>query len=80
MKKLRPKKVNLIFGIALLAGAAAGFYGVFSEKTVLSCIGIAAMAGAVLFRFIFYRCPHCGKYLDRSTGRYCPYCREDVNE
>ena len=80
MKRLRPKDVNSILVIALLIGAVTAFYGVFSDKTALSVIGIVIMICSVLFRYIFYRCPHCGKYLDRSTGPYCPYCREKVND
>ena len=32
------------------------------------------LAVAVWFRF--NRCPHCHKHLGRSTGLYCPHCRE----
>lgn len=80
MKKLKPKNANLMFWIILIIGFVISFCGVPQETTALIVIGIAIMCAAMIFRFIFYRCPHCGKYLDRSTGQYCPYCREDVNK
>lgn len=36
----------------------------------------ALIFAVVIFQIIFYRCPHCGKYLGRTTGRHCPYCGE----
>lgn len=34
---------------------------------------------ALGIHLIFYRCPHCGKFLDRSTGDYCPYCGQQMD-
>ena len=79
MKDLTPKKVNAIFILAILIGALIGFLGAYLEYTVLVFVGMAIMCMAVVLRVIFYRCPHCGKYLDRSTGQYCPYCGRDIN-
>lgn len=36
---------------------------------------VAGVAWGVLF-FLFWRCPHCGKFLPKSDGdlAFCPHC------
>lgn len=80
MRRLKPRKVHIINWIMLIAGAVIGLIGVFYDNTPLSCTGIVIMIASIIFRYIFYRCPYCGKYLDRSTGPYCPQCGKKVNE
>jgi 4-diphosphocytidyl-2-C-methyl-D-erythritol kinase len=79
MKELTPKKANAICIIMLIAGALIGYLGVFLEILPLSVVGVIIMIGSIAFRIVFYRCPHCGRYLDRSSGGYCPYCGKNVN-
>lgn len=79
MKRLSPKQVNMYFLLILAAGAVVGLLGVRFEIKFLAMMGLILLAGDIVFRLVTYRCPHCGKYLDRSTGDYCPYCGKDVN-
>lgn len=79
MKKLTPAKVNMICWMILLIGLILGLAGVAGGKIIIVTIGIIVMVCSILFRVMFYRCPHCGKFLDRSTGEYCPYCGKRVN-
>lgn len=37
----------------------------------LSCFVLSGLVW-----FIFYRCPHCHKFLGRSTKTVCPYCKK----
>lgn len=80
MKKLLPKKIRAVFWIILLIGAVIGFIGAFSEMTSLIVAGMIIMLCSIVVYFVFYRCPHCGRFLDRSTGEYCPYCGKKINE
>lgn len=80
MKKLTPKKVQKYFWIIFILGALIGFIGATAEKELLSFFGILVIFLDIILRVIFYRCPYCGKYLDRSTGDFCPYCGKNVNE
>lgn len=79
MKKLPPKTINAICLALLAVGALIGVGGALSEMYVIVAIGMGIIVCAMIFRVIFYRCPHCGRYLDRSTGKYCPYCGKPVN-
>lgn len=80
MKKPKPQKMNSIYIAVLIIGAVIGLYGAQSEEMVFFAVGMAIIVGDMLLRIVFYRCPHCGKFLDRSSGRYCPHCGKDVNE
>ena len=44
------------------------------EVTALTVIGVLLVIAGLIIHFAYYRCPHCGRFLDRSTGAYCPYC------
>ena len=79
MRRMTPQKTNVLFSVLLVIGAAIAFWGVFCNIVAAEIVGILVMFGAVVFRFIFYKCPHCGKYLDRSAGDFCPYCGQRVN-
>lgn len=80
VNRLSPKKVNTLYAIILLAAALIAFIGAFSGKSALSVIGVLVIFADIAFRLICYKCPHCGKYLDRSSGDFCPYCGREVNE
>lgn len=79
MRRLPPKKVNAVSGIILAIGVVIGLIGAIAELNPLTAAGVLVMFGSIVFRWICFRCPHCGKYLDRSTGDFCPYCGKDVN-
>ncbi len=75
---MRPKKVRRIFWLLILAAAAIGFAELELDSQKMPCVGVALLLAAVAFHFIFYRCPFCGGFLDRSTGNYCPHCGKDL--
>lgn len=80
MKNLSLKKINIIFCIALFVSTVIVLCGSAFENSIISFIGFSGLVGAVIFRVLFYRCPHCGKFLGRDTYRHCPHCGENVNE
>ena len=77
-KRLAPKQVRKIFWIAFLVGAVVGGAGFVLSQQPLSAVGLVILAGDIIFYLACYRCPHCGKYLDRSTGPYCPQCGQKI--
>ena len=79
MKKMSPKQVDLYCILILAVVAALGAIGAFSEIKFLEIIGITLLIGDIVFRVACYRCPYCGRYLDRSRGEYCPYCGKELN-
>lgn len=68
MKPFPPKKVRRIVWLMLGVGCA------------LAVGGVVVMLCGLGFQLLFYRCPHCGKYLDRSTGPFCPHCGRSIDE
>ena len=77
---MNPKKANLIFWTLLIIGALVGGIGSTGGGQWMSMLGIALMMGGLMLKVLLYRCPHCGKYLDRSTGDFCPYCGKKIQE
>ncbi len=80
MRRLKPKVVRRIFWIALATGVVIGYLGAWAECSPLINFGVAILVCLLPLSLIFYRCPHCGRHLDRSTGDFCPYCGENVNQ
>lgn len=79
MKRWYPRQIRRLVMILLALGVLLAAAGVSREWFPLCGLGIAVMVGAILFHLLFYRCPCCGKFLDRSTGDFCPYCGKQVN-
>ncbi len=75
---MNAKKANIIFWVMLVVGALLGGIGSTEGMQWLSMLGIAIMMGGLVLKVLLYRCPHCGKYLDRSSGDFCPYCGKNL--
>lgn len=80
MKKITPKQVRARTFIILGIGLLIALYGVDLEISALSMVGLLIMFSSIIYHVIFYRCPHCGIFLDRNTGEFCPGCGKKVNE
>ena len=76
---MTPKTANTIFIICLLAGALVSGVGSSNQTTWLTYLGLAMMCIGLVIRVKFFRCPHCGGYLDRGRRQYCPYCGKNLN-
>lgn len=78
--KMTPRKVRLWTLIAMVTGFLVCVLGFFLDGNLVIGIGVLIMMGAVVFNFVFCRCPYCGKSLDRYVGNYCPRCGEKLDE
>ena len=80
MRYIPPKKVRVIFLIALLPALLLTVIGgnIQSKPVMFTGIGIALLA--LIFYWIWYRCPHCGRHLGQSWGEFCPWCGKRVNQ
>lgn len=76
LKHIR-KRTFIILGIGLLI-ALLGI--ALDEQAFVIVLGLLTMFSSIIHYVIFYRCPHCGKFLDRSTGEFCPNCGKKVDE
>ncbi len=80
MKKPALEYVTLYSMLILAAGALIALYGAFIEQAVLFGAGMVILLGSIVFKLIFYRCPHCDRYLDRSSGAFCQHCGRQIRE
>lgn len=72
MWKDSPRTVRKVADWLMLPGAVLGVFGV--GYTVVMVAGVLLMIAGLIIHFAYYRCPHCRRFLDRSTGAYCPHC------
>ena len=80
MKKHLPKKIRIRTFVILGLGLIVALCGIAIDVSAVSLIGLLIMFSSIIHHVVFYRCPHCGKFLDRSTGEFCPGCGKKVNE
>jgi len=76
IKQIRMRTYSIL-GVGLLI-ALLGI--ALNEQVVVIMLGLLTMMASIIHHVIFYRCPHCGKFLDRSTGEFCPGCGKKMNE
>ena len=74
MWKDSPRTVRKIVLRLCTAGAVLALGGALVQSALLIVAGLLLLIVALVLHFTYYRCPHCGRFLDRSTGAYCPYC------
>ena len=69
----------LLLGGLIVTGIG-GKISEFGRLHILAWIGIALIAAAMLWRFLFIKCPHCGSklYSVRELPEYCPDCGEKL--
>lgn len=81
MKKRTPKQIRVRTFIILGVGLLVASFGIaIDEQEAVIIIGLLIMFSSIIHHVVFYRCPHCGSFLDRNTGEYCPHCSKKVNE
>lgn len=74
MWKDSPRTVRKMVLRLSTAGAVLDLGGALVQSALLIVAGLLLLIVALVLHFTYYRCPHCGRFLDRSTGAYCPYC------
>ena len=55
---------------------------VIVRKPVWFILVILALAAELIISFMYLRCPHCGRHLDRTGMRsditHCPFCGREL--
>ena len=72
---MKLKTVKGIYLIALGLGIIIALIGgaVLHDQAVI-WTGGGILIADIIFHLIFYRCPHCRRYLFRNDGGSCPSC------
>lgn len=80
MKKMTPKRVRFWSGAIIAAGLFIMLARLLLDTDIVTIAGFLITVGGVIFHFLCYRCPHCGAYLDRNGGDYCPFCGKELEK
>jgi len=79
VKHTSPKKIRRIVRALFGLGVLLSIGGALASAPPAEVAGIAVLLGSLAVHFSLYRCPCCGKFLDRSSGDFCPYCGKNMN-
>ncbi|MBR6507876.1 MAG: hypothetical protein IKT37_09800 [Clostridia bacterium] len=74
---------SIITTAVALVGMALFFIGAALSADIMIFVGGGIIMLAIIFSFIFNRCPFCGMYLGSGYGffiKYCPYCGEKLDD
>ena len=71
--------VLAIFFTGIALGIIFAGIGVYSANKIFLHIGVGILAASFVFHIIFYRCPHCKRYLDKNYGAFCPKCGKPLD-
>ena len=56
---------------------------VISRRDLFIALALAAIIAELILFYLFIRCPHCGRFLDRSGMRFdavhCPFCGKELD-
>ena len=78
VKRIPLKKVRQIALLLCILGLVVILAGAGLRLIPLILLGCLVLVGEIVFLTLFWRCPHCGGFLDRGCGLYCPHCGHTV--
>lgn len=69
---MKRKYATIVAWTLFLAGVVITLLG-YGNETVFN-VGMIVSSAALIPVFLFNKCPHCGRWLGRSSGKFCPHC------
>ena len=57
---------------------AVFFLWLLFKTQILLYLCLGASFAVLASKAVFYRCPHCRRYLHRVYGKCCPYCGKEL--
>ena len=57
-----------------LSGGGVLLLGVCFTSMLLWAVGVVILLVGLVIHLRYYRCPACGKFLERVTGAFCSHC------
>lgn len=72
--KMRLKTCKYILIVGFLLMAVCIVITSITKRAVFGYIGFAVAVLTFILGLIFNRCPYCGHFLGRVSGKYCPGC------
>jgi len=79
-KKLTLKRTQTLFIFAFLLALLLLLFGGTLDSAPLLIISFILIALDMIMYFIFWRCPHCARYLGRDVGEFCTHCGKKLEE
>lgn len=68
-------KLSIMFSILGLLLVVLGICIGTNVGIIVLMAGLIVLVGTIIFRILFYRCPHCEGFLNVPyRNHYCPHC------
>ena len=74
------KKLLEIRVYFLLGGLICMMLGMILNSVFFQMMTYLVILVWFVLTVLFFRCPHCGKFLGRALGEYCPHCGEKLEK
>ena len=75
IQKLLELRPVFLMGMAISVSIYA-----FTRSTLCMMVFYLLVAVWLVLTALFWKCPHCGKFLGRSRGVYCHHCGKKLVE
>lgn len=75
---MTPRKAQHLSAMLLVIGMLTMLCAYVWEP--LFFVGAVIAVSSLIPHFLFNRCPHCGKLLGKSLGKYCQFCGKDIEK
>lgn len=72
------ENARFLTALLLILGILIMVFSVYRES--LRYIGAAVVFSCLIPEFLFNKCPHCGRYLGKNSGRFCQFCGKPLKK
>lgn len=74
---MKVKHARILTLTILIIGFIIIMLGSYLYEPLL-IVGAIVTVSSLIPHFLYNKCPHCGRHLGRNRGRFCQYCRKEV--
>ncbi len=71
-------KWRIAYTVLVLLAVVMLIISRYTKNPWLTVAGTLLILVALIFDFVFHRCPSCGKYLGMQFCKHCPHCGEEI--
>ena len=81
---MKLKTARIAIWSCMAAVVLFGLLLIVTQSKLMFALLMLALAGELILFFVFIRCPHCGRHLDRtglySSATHCPFCGKPLED
>ena len=75
---MKPRQAGKLRDILLIVGFVVMLMGYYHKAFLIA--GACIACSCLIPHFLFYKCPHCGRFLGRNEGEFCQHCGKRIDD